>query len=1179
MKKLIIKCTIVVLFSIVLGGMLSIAQSSVEINQYGDGSAADNLTVVNGRLYFSANNGIYGEELYYIENHNAQVSISSFAITNFEIDELTNLSDRLVFSGGVDMNRRMYQVLNNNPNNVEEILGAYSSGYTTPSDFIEHNGFIYFIADGIWRVNMTGNTAEQVSTAVTSNGVPRLSDDYQKNIFVVANKIFLPGHGVTYLDLNQSLPITSASVANTGSYEFSRVFDDFLGYFAGNNILYRITGPIGTDNELLLIDAGASSPTATFIDLLPGGSSQPNHFIEHDGYLFFTAVSPNFGRVLWYFDGSGFYDSMAGNFQTGSWGFPDNDPLIKVDGRLYYSNHEVVTTGTVPEISLDEQCFGYPYFEHTVLKNDDKFNYIDVNNAFNIYECDENGLVNQLTCFENLDNAIENLTWYNGKIYFTSPRPSDYQIELYRFPQDPGRGLCEDSDACPNGVITFDKNSDQIIASSPLSGNPDFTVEFLTKLNLSNPGGQSIRKFFKWINPDNSEPFGIYNVNNSLRIVDRYFDGGQNYIIPFTTNIRDGNWHHVAITKQGDLMTVYLDNDVYSYTTNVVSTFDLPDKIKLGRSSELASVSLDGQMDEFRIWDHARSQTELQNSLNSALNGNEYGLVLYYSFDQGFPNEDNSCLPIAIDKSGNGFDGRLVSFTLDGTLSNITTSDLNITVIDNYCNEDPCPIDFTCSEECKNANVDLSTGINFNDGSLLPVGQYDGGWQMISGPDANITYPRPGFVIDPHPSWETFPGATYISPFADDRFNGEDDIPYLFERCFCVCEDNQEITIDLKAYVDNFLKIGLYDEQGNLIEELIDHDSFLGAPAESHTTRTLEKGTYCLRAGLRNDGAVSMGMSIEAKISGAGLIENGCCAPFTIISGSVLVSSGCNPNSSINEPLEGVSVTLTDSQGNEIASTTSDAQGFYIFHDVQPGTYIVRQEEVSGYHLLAGALGLEVTIGENEVVGEINFGNCPDATSMCCATDEELSMRAHEIITPNILYIPEYPDECLFGIESVEGLYSCQFVGLIMWGDGVLTEIGAGDPIPTHEYTEAGVYVISVFVYSQNENGEICQTDIIDITLAYAKECAVANINTDNEKRFILQPNPARDELVVDLTHNASGYSGEIRNELGELVSVFQIEAGNQSFVLPVFNLVSGVFTLSLVDGDGHRLASRFVKM
>lgn len=333
-----------------------------------------------------------------------------------------------------------------------------------------------------------------------------------------------------------------------------------------------------------------------------------------------------------------------------------------------------------------------------------------------------------------------------------------------------------------------------------------------------------------------------------------------------------------------------------------------------------------------------------------------------------------------------------------------------------------------CLEECDTNGVDISTGVDYNTGNLLPIGSYTGGWQLIDGPDTNVTYPRPGFVLTPNtPAWDLLPGASYISPFPNANNNESFSEPYVFQQCFCVCEDETEVNIDLAALFDNFLEVGLYDEHGGLIQQLINYPgpastSTFNLPAlTSSTTHTLSTGIYCLRAGLRNDGSVTMGMAIEANIKGAGLIEPGCCNPYTIITGTVFEDTQCDSinNLSIDPGIGGATVSLCPvAGGGPIMTTTTDVLGYYSFFDVPVGNYLVKQTPYGAYDISLGDGGIPVNMNPNSVVGDIDFGNCKPA--FCeeeCDTDAVNISTGVDYNTGGLLPIGSYTG----GWQLVEG--------------------------------------------------------------------------------------------------------------------------------------------------------------
>ena len=100
----------------------------------------------------------------------------------------------------------------------------------------------------------------------------------------------------------------------------------------------------------------------------------------------------------------------------------------------------------------------------------------------------------------------------------------------------------------------------------------------------------------------------------------------------------DGNWHHIAAVYDGGTKSVYKDgvligsgaqSGVVRYNGGnfgVAATLDaaLP-----------PSEFFTGQIDEVRVWNMARSSSDITSSLHVPLQGNESGLAAYWPFDEG----------------------------------------------------------------------------------------------------------------------------------------------------------------------------------------------------------------------------------------------------------------------------------------------------------------------------------------------------------------------------------------------------------------------------------------------------------------------------------------------------------------------------------------------------------------
>jgi len=94
-----------------------------------------------------------------------------------------------------------------------------------------------------------------------------------------------------------------------------------------------------------------------------------------------------------------------------------------------------------------------------------------------------------------------------------------------------------------------------------------------------------------------------------------------------------GVWFHVAFTYDSSGGVLYIDGIPQALCGfnggigNSQSPLILGDRISLVEAFE-------GNMDEVRLWNYARSQQDIQSGMSVELSGTEDGLVLYYRFNQ-----------------------------------------------------------------------------------------------------------------------------------------------------------------------------------------------------------------------------------------------------------------------------------------------------------------------------------------------------------------------------------------------------------------------------------------------------------------------------------------------------------------------------------------------------------------
>ncbi len=122
-------------------------------------------------------------------------------------------------------------------------------------------------------------------------------------------------------------------------------------------------------------------------------------------------------------------------------------------------------------------------------------------------------------------------------------------------------------------------------------------------------------------------------------------------------NINDNKWHHIALVRDnGNTIKLFFDGFETNSEVDLI-TGDLTNNRSLTIASEInGSQVFNGQIDEVRIWNVARTQAQIRDDMCRQLTGTETGLVGYWNMNEG---ADNTCAggEDVCDQSGNGNHG------------------------------------------------------------------------------------------------------------------------------------------------------------------------------------------------------------------------------------------------------------------------------------------------------------------------------------------------------------------------------------------------------------------------------------------------------------------------------------------------------------------------------------------
>ncbi len=203
-----------------------------------------------------------------------------------------------------------------------------------------------------------------------------------------------------------------------------------------------------------------------------------------------------------------------------------------------------------------------------------------------------------------------------------------------------------------NNALTFDGSDDYVALPSSLytdnlSGKTALTIEYWFK-------GTELLSAVRFQSGEGYVVAGWSDPPQFIISTDGLTNG---VTIGTSGEIEDGNWHHIACVWKSNTengFQTYVDGVLKNQRTSVNVT--LP---TISSGAWLGSLPgnqefLNGSLDEVRIWNTARTATEIRENMMRTLDGDESGLVAYYRLNEASGTT-------AYDAASNGYNGTLTN--------------------------------------------------------------------------------------------------------------------------------------------------------------------------------------------------------------------------------------------------------------------------------------------------------------------------------------------------------------------------------------------------------------------------------------------------------------------------------------------------------------------------------------
>ncbi|MCP4111319.1 MAG: hypothetical protein GY749_38290, partial [Desulfobacteraceae bacterium] len=234
-----------------------------------------------------------------------------------------------------------------------------------------------------------------------------------------------------------------------------------------------------------------------------------------------------------------------------------------------------------------------------------------------------NGTEDNLTAYYNFDE---------GSGTDLADSAGSYGGTLYNSPTWETSTVVLDGMIAPGNALEFDGTDDYVeVSYSDALNSSVFTVETWAKVDGGSGTWRSVMT-----SRDNFPQRGFIFYASTSDNWQFWIGNGSTWPKITGSSVVTGEWTHLAGVYDGTTMTFYI-NGVSAGSLDADLSLNTEQPLRIGAGStesETPDFYFNGSIDEVRIWNTARTESEIMVYMNRPLTGYENGLAAYYQFDK-----------------------------------------------------------------------------------------------------------------------------------------------------------------------------------------------------------------------------------------------------------------------------------------------------------------------------------------------------------------------------------------------------------------------------------------------------------------------------------------------------------------------------------------------------------------